>query len=1068
MKWKNGFLCIFLMILFLTGCREPVSQVSATEPEDTTTTLMLYMIGSDLEAKAGAATKDLLEIESSGLDLSRVNVVVYAGGSPHWHNEDAAAEEHSLLYLTAEGFVKATATTPSSMGEAQCLSRFLTYAHDNFPADEYALILWDHGDGPVIGYGRDMLFDNDTLTLREMEQALTDSPFGADAKLSWVGFDACLMASAELACIWAPYAEYLVASQEVEPSFGWDYSALASLGSLDTPAFLGQLTDRYLQTCLAYYESRGYDHRDTTLACLALTSAEELSAAIDALFTKAAGDVADNYHTLTAKRVQTRALGRATTGSEYDLIDLSDLAHQLADLYPEETARVQKAVQNIVIANATNAEGCCGLSLYYPFYNKDYYEDAWGDAYSQLGLFPSYQNYLQNYQAIWLKNDLLDAASSQMPSVTAQNQYVLELQQSQAASFASARYYILRREGNDLYTRIFSSQDVTRQGSTLIANYDGDILYAKNDLGQWLIPVSQEHDTAGQITRYSVWTNLNNSPAFGYFPEGYEFTVESFRFQLAVNNRTKEISVSALTAWDEEADAVSLAGGKSEEVDLSQWTNYIFLCERNRYLTRYENGTIQPVADWPYTDFISYYQMPIGNGLEFYFAPLIAGEYYLLFEIEDTQGNRYCSDLLPIEADGAPPEAVRPDPIDVDFTTGDRVLLTDRAGIELYMCLYTQYDTLTYGLEVVNHNDFPVYVKGSDMYINGNTYCPYGALCYTVVEPNATSDRIPISFDVPEDLCFPDGLSCLQFTLNVENALNCINILHDQILRIGLHDPTPLNPYGYWSEYTAFTRPTRSILAPEQVLLETEDLRITLLGLGGNPENTGLWGGICMENLSDETLYLEPYGASFDGIFMDIHGSSVDIPPHCKVYDDLSIDAEELDLSAITSAREIFLLFQTKEFLAISGGGGFAQQFALPVTLTHSGAPAKLPEGNRVLFEEDGVRITYLFQETSGSSYSWYITVTNTTDRYLSLDMTDTVINGTALENSEYGGQSIFDSELGPHQSRIARISFIGNERSLESLAFRFQIMDFNGEAILYTGTTPITILPEPVPEADS
>lgn len=1067
MRRYIGFLYILLAALMLAGCRASAPEAT-TIPEDSTTTLMVYMIGSDLEAKAGAATKDLLEMEASGLDLSRVNVVVYAGGSPHWHNEDAAAEEHTLLYLTGDGFARATSTPSISMGEAPCLSRFLTYAHDNFPADNYALILWDHGDGPVIGYGRDMLFDNDTLTLREMAQALAESPFGEEKKLSWVGFDACLMASAELACTWSPYADYLVASQEVEPSFGWDYSALAPLGSQNTPDFLRQLTDRYLQTCLAYYENRGYDHRDTTLACLDLSQAEALETAIDTLFAKAAGAVTENYHVLSAKRVQTRSLGRATTGSEYDLIDLQDLAGQLSDLYPEEAAQLQTAIENTVVANATNAESCCGLSLYYPFYNKHYFEDSWGEAYAQLGLFPNYQDYLVNYQSIWLKNDLLDAASSQMPSITSQNQYILEMDDKQAEAFASARYYILRREGNDLYTRIFSSQDVTRQENTLIANYDGDILYAKNDVGQWLIPVSQEHDTAGEITRYSVFTNLNNAPSYGYFPEDYKLEISGCRFQLAVNNRTKEISVSALTTQDSQTDAGSLAGGKAEDVDLSHWNNYIFPCERNRYLTRYDNGTIQPVTDWPYTDYISYYQMPIGNGLDFYFAPLVAGEYYLLFEIEDTQGSRYCSDLLPIEADGAQPQAVSPEPIDVDFTSGDRVLLTHQAGIELYMCLYTQYEEQKYGLQVVNHNDFPVYVKGNDLYINENTFCPYGSLGYMVVDPQATSEISPISFDVAEDLCFPDGLHSLQFTLNVENALNCTNILFGQVLRVALHDPTPLNPYDYWSEYTAFTQPSRSIFAPKQVLLETEDLRITLLGLGGNPENTDLWGGICMENLSDKTLYLEPYGASLDGVFLDIGGSSVDIPPHCKVYDDLSIYQDALDRSGITSARQVSLLFQTKEFLAITGGGGFARQFSLPVALTHSGFPAQLPEGSRVLFEEDGVRITYLFQEASGGSYNWYISVTNTSDRYLSLDMTDVSINGTPLENSKYAGQAVFDSALGPQQSRVARISYSYIDTPLERLQFCFQIMDFNGETILYTGTTPITILPEPVPEADS
>ena len=38
-----------------------------------------------------------------------------------------------------------------------------------------------------------------------------------------IGFDACLMASVEMASVASPYAKYMVASEEVEPGSGWDY-----------------------------------------------------------------------------------------------------------------------------------------------------------------------------------------------------------------------------------------------------------------------------------------------------------------------------------------------------------------------------------------------------------------------------------------------------------------------------------------------------------------------------------------------------------------------------------------------------------------------------------------------------------------------------------------------------------------------------------------------------------------------------------------------------------------------------------------------------------------------------
>ena len=59
------------------------------------------------------------------------------------------------------------------------------------------------------------------------------SEAGVD-KLDLLGFDACLMATYEVASTLAPLADRMVASQELEPGHGWDYRALSVLA--DDPA----------------------------------------------------------------------------------------------------------------------------------------------------------------------------------------------------------------------------------------------------------------------------------------------------------------------------------------------------------------------------------------------------------------------------------------------------------------------------------------------------------------------------------------------------------------------------------------------------------------------------------------------------------------------------------------------------------------------------------------------------------------------------------------------------------------------------------------------------------------
>jgi hypothetical protein len=183
---------------------------------------------------------------------------------------------------------------------------------------------------------------------------------------------------------------------------------------------------------------------------------------------------------------------------EYDLVDLRDMAEQLKGRYPQEVAALHTALEKAVVLNVTNTTGCCGVSLYYPFYNKQYYEKGWGDEYRELIVPTSYASYLASYVKKWLQNDLLQTvASSSLPSVKSQNEFELRLTNEQADAYADAKYYILVREGTQLYSRIFTSSAVTKSGNVLTADFDGNVLYAKNNFDQYWIPVTEEHDTVG-------------------------------------------------------------------------------------------------------------------------------------------------------------------------------------------------------------------------------------------------------------------------------------------------------------------------------------------------------------------------------------------------------------------------------------------------------------------------------------------------------------------------------------------------------------------------------------------
>lgn len=77
----------------------------------------------------------------------------------------------------------------------------------------------------------DEMFSLDCLTLNELKTDLREA--NLLQRLNWIGFDACLMGSLEVASVCAPYADYMIASQELEPGRGWDYTCF---GEIDNDA----------------------------------------------------------------------------------------------------------------------------------------------------------------------------------------------------------------------------------------------------------------------------------------------------------------------------------------------------------------------------------------------------------------------------------------------------------------------------------------------------------------------------------------------------------------------------------------------------------------------------------------------------------------------------------------------------------------------------------------------------------------------------------------------------------------------------------------------------------------
>ena len=321
-------------------------------------TVMVYMIGTDLESSYGMATTDVWEI-LNGKVYDNINVVLQTGGCKRWNNTVFDDRKVERWAINSSNFSRLGTVGSVSMVEPDTLSDFIKYSADNFPANRYMLILWDHGGGSETGYGYDENYPNGSMSPDEIGKALKDSGI----KFDIVGFDACLMANLETALAIEPYADYLVASEETEPGEGWYYTnwvkMLDSNTSLPSITIGKQIIDDYVSS-----SKKANSKNEITESMIDLG---ELAYGIKAPLTKFSKATLDelnsnNYQEIAIARSNTKEFSKS---SNLDQVDLVDLANKIN---VSGSGELIDAVKSAVKYNKTyNTNNSYGLSVYFPY-----------------------------------------------------------------------------------------------------------------------------------------------------------------------------------------------------------------------------------------------------------------------------------------------------------------------------------------------------------------------------------------------------------------------------------------------------------------------------------------------------------------------------------------------------------------------------------------------------------------------------------------------------------------------------------------------------------------------------
>ena len=358
-----------------------------------TVTIMVYMCGSDLESRSGMGTSDLAEMTKAALN-DKVNLIVYTGGSTAWKNNIVSSSVNQIYKVESGGLrclVKddgnAVMTNPAT------LTGFINYCKKNYPASRNELILWDHGGGSISGYGYDEKNPKSgSMGLSGISKALKD----AGMQFDFIGFDACLMGTLENGLTLAPYADYLIASEETEPGIGWYYTnwltALASNTSMSTLEIGKNIVDDFVTTC-----NQKCAGQKTTLSVVDLAELEKTVPDKFKGFAQSLSGMLENkeFQAVTDARVRSTEFA---TSSKVDQVDLVDLSY---NLNTAESKALAKTLLSAVKYNRTSSSitDAYGISIYFPYQKKDRVNSA-VNAYNALGLDSEYTRCIQQFAAV--------------------------------------------------------------------------------------------------------------------------------------------------------------------------------------------------------------------------------------------------------------------------------------------------------------------------------------------------------------------------------------------------------------------------------------------------------------------------------------------------------------------------------------------------------------------------------------------------------------------------------------------------------------------------------------------
>ncbi len=423
LKFEQQLLTNSSTIEFIPSSNEPNEQQSLLVTKNAIApkqwTFLVYMAAdNDLRAFAANNIKQMASIGSN----ENINILIHLDIRLNDNQKVTRryyVEKNRINHMNYD-----ESTQHMDSGDPQTLISFCDWAIKNYPAHNYALILWNHGSGVIdpkyykivnpaelfifnpvtnkfeldksveylnlFDYNdldqRGICFDSSTgnyITNQKLEFALHEICTNSiNGKFKLIGFDACLMSMIEIGNFVKFYSETMVGSQEVELGAGWNYAHVLQPFTVAGAVIDYETFAKHIVT--AYQLSYQQITNDFTQSAIDLRKISLLEQNIDLIGKLLLECLQKQQGSTVHDAIQASKNRKVCT--HFDVSSYLDLHHFLSNLQSQTSkvrlntrgnliqqlnnalAEGKKIIEEVVIANVCGKKykNAKGISIYFP------------------------------------------------------------------------------------------------------------------------------------------------------------------------------------------------------------------------------------------------------------------------------------------------------------------------------------------------------------------------------------------------------------------------------------------------------------------------------------------------------------------------------------------------------------------------------------------------------------------------------------------------------------------------------------------------------------------------------